>query len=73
MREIEAKDFRRLFIVAAFLLLFFFFIIFQFYQLQIKEGAKWEKLAKGQHQFSVVEPYKRGRFIANSSFSKLSS
>jgi len=67
MREIEAKDFRRLFIVAAFLLLFFFFIIFQFYQLQIKEGAKWEKLAKGQHQFSVVEPYKRGRFIANSS------
>jgi cell division protein FtsI (penicillin-binding protein 3) len=67
MKKIEAKDFRRLFIVAAALLLFFFFIIFQFYKLQIKEGTKWEKLAKGQHQFSVIEPYKRGRFIANSS------
>lgn len=67
MTKIEAKDFRRLFIVAIFLFLFFCFIVFQFYKLQIKEGSKWEKLAKGQHQFSVVEPYKRGRFIANTS------
>lgn len=67
MKELDTKDFRRLFSIAILLLLFFFFIIFRFYQLQIKEGAKWEKLAKRQHQFSVIEPYKRGRFIANSS------
>lgn len=62
---IERKVFRRLFIIATFLLCLFCFLVFQFYKLQIKEGAKWEGLAKNQHQFAVVEPYKRGRFIAN--------
>ncbi len=65
MKGLDAKDFRRLLFLAIGTLILFFFIIFQFYKLQILEGAKWARHAKTQHQFSIVEPYKRGRFIAN--------
>ncbi len=65
MKSLNAKDFRRLLFVAISMLILFCFIIFQFYKLQIREETKWSRLAKAQHQFSVVEPYKRGRFIAN--------
>lgn len=65
MKKVEAKDFRHLLFLSIFLLILFFFIIFQFYRLQIIEGKKWSKLAKAQHQFSIIEPYKRGRFFAN--------
>ncbi|MDJ0652196.1 MAG: penicillin-binding protein 2 [Simkaniaceae bacterium] len=63
MTKLESRDFRRLLLLALMILMLFCFIIFQFYNLQIIEGAKWEKQARAQHQFSVVEPYKRGRFI----------
>ena len=65
MEKLEVKDFRRLLFLAIGMLILFCFIIFQFYKLQIIEGAKWEKQAKAQHQFSLIEPYKRGRFIAS--------
>lgn len=63
MKKLESKDFRRLLFLAIMMLVLFCFIIFQFYKLQIIEGAKWEKQARAQHQFSLIEPYKRGRFI----------
>lgn len=63
--EGEKQDFRRLLFLSLFLLLLFCFIIAEFYKLQILEATKWEKQAKAQHQFSVVEPFKRGRFLAN--------
>ena len=61
----EARDFRRLLLLASFLLLLFCFIVVQFFKLQITEGEKWEQNAKAQHQFSVSEPFKRGRFFSN--------
>ncbi|MCB1109446.1 MAG: penicillin-binding protein 2 [Chlamydiia bacterium] len=61
----KAKDLRRLLFLSLSMLLLFCFIIFQFYKLQILEGKKWARQARAQHQFSVVEPYKRGRFFAN--------
>ncbi|MBF5059798.1 penicillin-binding transpeptidase domain-containing protein [Candidatus Neptunochlamydia vexilliferae] len=59
------KNNRRLLGISFFTLTLFCFIIIQFYKLQIVEGKKWSKQAKAQHQFSVVEPYRRGRFFAN--------
>ena len=62
----KTKDFRRVLFLASFLLLLFCFIVMQFYKLQIIEGDKWARQAKAQHQFFVVEPFKRGRFFSNS-------
>ncbi|MCB1071965.1 MAG: penicillin-binding protein 2 [Chlamydiales bacterium] len=70
MEKLESKDFRRLFFLAIMMLILFCFIIFQFYKLQIIEGAKWEKQARAQHQFSLIEPYKRGRFIVTNELKK---
>ena len=67
MKAIERKDLQRLLFLSLFLLLLFFFIIFQFYKLQIIEGKKWRCQARAQHQFRVIEPYKRGRFFGNCS------
>ncbi len=60
------RDNRRLLGISFFTLALFCFIVVQFYKLQIVEGEKWSKKAKAQHQFSVVEPYRRGRIFANS-------
>lgn len=65
MKEINRKDLRRLLFLSLSILLLFCFIIFQFYKLQILDGYKWARQARSQHQFSVTEPYKRGRFFAN--------
>lgn len=61
----NTKDFRRLLFLASFLLVLFCFIVVQFFKLQITEGDKWARLAKAQHQYAVVEPFKRGRFFSN--------
>jgi len=42
----------------------------QFYKLQILEGEKWAEQAKSQHRLFVTEPFKRGRFFANSALKK---
>src|SRR5579872_1593708 len=49
------------------LFLLFCFLIVQFYKLQIIEGEKWTKRAEAQHQFVVIEPFKRGLFYSNTS------
>ena len=59
----HSKDVHRLLCLAIGMLTLFCFIIFQFYKIQMIEGEKWEKLARAQHCISLVEPYKRGRFI----------
>lgn len=39
-------------------------LIFQFFKLQVAEGNEWEEKGRKQHYFSVVEPFKRGRFFS---------
>ncbi|NGX50883.1 MAG: Penicillin-binding protein 2 [Chlamydiae bacterium] len=63
--KLHSRDFRRLLFLASFLLILFCFIIVQFFKLQITENDKWTSQAKAQHQFSVVQPFKRGRFFSN--------
>ena len=65
MKEVDAKDLRRLLALSIGMLILFCFIILQFYKLQIIEGNKWARQARAQHQFSVKEPFKRGSFFAN--------
>jgi len=67
MKEVDAKDLRRLLALSIGMLTLFCLIILQFYKLQIIEGKKWARQARSQHQFSIKEPYKRGRFFANNS------
>jgi cell division protein FtsI (penicillin-binding protein 3) len=61
------KDQRRLIILAVFLFFLFSLLIIQFYTIQIREGEKWSKRANRQHFLAVKEPFKRGRFISNTS------
>jgi len=65
VKEVDAKDLRRLLALSIGMLILFCFIILQFYKLQIIEGNKWARQARAQHQFSVKEPFKRGSFFAN--------
>lgn len=51
--------------VAAALHLCFCLLILQFYRIQILQGEKWTKIARSQHQFSVVLPAKRGQFYSS--------
>ncbi len=60
----ESKYLHRLVALSLFIFLLFCFIIIRFYQLQVFEEEKWSSLAKQQHQFRVIEPFKRGRFFA---------
>lgn len=61
------KDQRRLIILAVFLFFLFSTLVIQFYTIQIREGEKWSKRADRQHYLTVKEPFKRGRFISNTS------
>lgn len=45
----------------------FSLLIIQFFKLQIIQGEHWSKIAQGQHEFTVTEPFRRGTFISNSS------
>ncbi|MCI0382691.1 MAG: penicillin-binding protein 2 [Chlamydiae bacterium] len=55
----------RLATVSLFLFLLFCLLIYQFFKVQIVEGEKWTKYANSQHQFILVEPFKRGVFYSN--------
>ncbi|MEM8728108.1 MAG: penicillin-binding protein 2 [Chlamydiota bacterium] len=70
MKKLESKDYRRLLFLAITIIVLFCFIILQFYKLQIIEGAKWEKQARAQHRFSLIEPCRRGRFIVTNRLQK---
>jgi len=71
VKEVDSKDLRRLLLLSLSMLILFCFIILQFYKVQILEGKKWVRQARAQHQFSVVEPYKRGRFFANNTLKEV--
>ncbi len=58
------KRFRFTF-VAIFVFLLFTVLIGQFYKIQIFEHEKWVGIAKGQHQTTIKEPFKRGVFYSN--------
>lgn len=61
-----SKEWRRLLILALFLLILFCAIIAQFYRVQIVEGRGWQTKASAQHEMTVIEPFKRGRFFTTS-------
>lgn len=61
---------KRLLFVALFIFSLFSLLIAQFYKIQILEGEKWTKKAKGQHYFTINEPFFRGRFFSNASLNR---
>jgi cell division protein FtsI (penicillin-binding protein 3) len=52
-------------VVFLFLFSLFSLLIFQFYKIQIIDGAKWQRLGNKQHCMMVVEPCSRGVFYSN--------
>ncbi len=60
---------KRLLVLGLFLFFLFSLLLGQFYKIQVIEGQKWAKQAKGQHQFIIQEPFMRGSFYAGA-FSK---
>ncbi|HRD55842.1 MAG TPA: penicillin-binding protein 2 [Parachlamydiaceae bacterium] len=61
---------KKLLFVALFIFSLFALLIAQFYKIQILEGDKWTKKAKGQHYFTINEPFFRGRFFSNASLGR---
>jgi cell division protein FtsI (penicillin-binding protein 3) len=57
----------RLVSVAIFVFSLFTLLVIQFYKIQIFEHDKWVHVARGQHQTTVKEPFKRGVFYSNTS------
>jgi cell division protein FtsI (penicillin-binding protein 3) len=57
----------RLLSIGLFLFFLFSLLVVQFFKIQIIEGEKWSKAADAQHQFTVIEPFKRGLFYSNAS------
>ena len=58
---------KRLLVVGLFLFFLFSLLVVQFFKIQIIEGEKWSKAATAQHQFTVIEPGRRGLFYSNAS------
>lgn len=67
----ETKDRRlRFVIVAIFIFFLFAILIVQFFRIQVLQHEKWVRIAKGQHQTVVREPFKRGVFYSNTTLKK---
>lgn len=62
--------YKRLVWVFGGIFLLFSILILRFFQLQIIEGEKWEKMAQTQHQLLITEPCKRGVFYSNTALKK---
>src|SRR3989304_2240476 len=58
-RVFDAKDKKRLVVVACFLFFLFCLIVVQFFYLQITQGNKWEKIASNQHQLEITQFFLR--------------
>jgi len=65
--KVGSQDRKRLVGISLFIFFLFALLLIQFFRIQIVEGEKWAKKAKAQHQFLVVEPFKRGLFFSNTS------
>jgi cell division protein FtsI (penicillin-binding protein 3) len=61
------EDQKRLVWVSCFVFFLLSLLVIQFYRIQIVEGDKWTLEAKAQHQFTVIEPFKRGLFYSHTS------
>ena len=68
--SIKASDRKRLVWISIVLFSLFALLISQFYRIQITEGERWSREARGQHFFIVKEPGLRGTFISNTSVKK---
>lgn len=66
----DAKDIKRLIVIACFLFCLFCSIVVRFYYLQIIEGNKWYKIASSQHQLEITEYFMRGGFYSNTEIKK---
>jgi len=64
------KDAGRLSLLIVFIFCLFSLLIVQFYKVQVTEQKYWAKLAKAQHETTVLEPFKRGVFYSNTSIKK---
>src|SRR3989304_8125121 len=69
-RVFDAKDKKRLVVVACFLFFLFCLIVVQFFYLQITQGNKWEKIASNQHQLEITQYFMRGGFYSNTEIKK---
>lgn len=70
LEPIKDPDRKRLILISIVLFGFFALLIAQFYRIQIIEGERWSREARGQHFFIVKEPGQRGTFISNTSVKK---
>ncbi len=61
---VSSKEKKRVLVLGFFLFFLFSLLLGQFYKIQVIEGEKWAKQAKGQHQFVIYEPFMRGSFYA---------
>ncbi len=60
-------DRKRLTIISVGMFFLFSLLIIQFYRIQILEGDKWTRVAQGQHEIIIAEPFLRGTFYSNTS------
>ena len=60
------KERTRLILIIAVLLFLFSLLVYRFAHLQLVEEDKWQKVADGQHFFTVQEPFQRGTFYGKS-------
>lgn len=67
---IDAKDIKRLILIACFIFFLFGLILIQFFYLQINQGEKWDKIASSQHQLEITEYFMRGGFYSNTDIKK---
>ncbi|MDF2577697.1 MAG: pbp2 [Chlamydiales bacterium] len=67
---VETSDKRRIAGLVLFVFILYAILISQFYRVQIIEGAKWVKYAQGQHNQTVIEPFRRGTFWSNTSIKR---
>jgi cell division protein FtsI (penicillin-binding protein 3) len=70
-KSVKIQDRKKLVFVAFLVFSLFCFLIIQFFNIQVLEHKKWKQKAKAQHQFTVVEPFKRGQFFSGGYLSKI--
>lgn len=64
---ISEGDRRRVVVVCLGLFFLFSLLIIQYYDVQVLQWDKWNRIANRQHFFTMKEPFKRGTFYSNTS------
>ena len=65
------KEYKRILWVSCSIFALFATLVVQFFRVQIIQGDKWQKVARAQHNLFIKEPFRRGKFYANTSLSPL--